>query len=288
MRGLVLGFDTSCYTTSLAAMDENGFIKADLRLLLEVKPGDIGLRQQTALFQHWNNLPELLTRLQSCLDQPILAVGFSAQPTPEAGSYLPVFTAGTNLASSLALVLKVPSFGFTHQEGHIAAGRFGAQGPGASEFLAVHISGGTSEVLSVTDTQGGFHISVLARTLDLNAGQFVDRIGVALGLPFPAGAALEKMAQSMTTQEISLPAPVIGKNLSFSGPTSAALRLIEQGADRVALARAVFRCIANALEKVLRPIIDESGIRDVLFVGGCCLVTDLFVLVSLSGCNIRR
>ncbi|NLY49953.1 MAG: O-sialoglycoprotein endopeptidase, partial [Firmicutes bacterium] len=108
MRGLVLGFDTSCYTTSLAAMDENGFIKADLRLLLEVKPGDIGLRQQTALFQHWNNLPELLTRLQPCLDQPILAVGFSAQPTPEAGSYLPVFTAGTNLASSLALVLKVP------------------------------------------------------------------------------------------------------------------------------------------------------------------------------------
>lgn len=239
----------------------------DARRLLAVPAGEIGLRQQAALFQHWQNLPELLGQIVSALGGPIAGIAFSSGPRREKESYLPVFTAGTNLARSLAAVLKVPTFGFSHQEGHLAAGQLGAAGPQERLFLAVHLSGGTTELLKVEQDGPGFKVTPLGGTLDLNAGQFVDRVGVALGLPFPAGPQLEALAR--TAQDaLTLPSFARGYDVSFSGPTTAALRLLEQGKDKGAVARAVFACIARTLEKVLRPAVLATGIQAVLLVGG--------------------
>lgn len=268
MSEVVLGFDTSCYTTSVACFTCDGVIAADLRRVLTVKKGEIGLRQQAALFQHWHNLPHLLAGIREEVDGRIAAVAFSSTPRQDRDSYLPVFTAGANLARSLAAVLKVPAYSFSHQEGHIAAGQLGAGGPEANEFLAVHLSGGTTEVLRVVSSLNGLSVTVLGRTLDLNAGQFVDRVGVALGLNFPAGAELEELAREGAGQEAALPSAVRGYDLSFAGPASAALRQLAAGVDPGAVARAVFRCIANALEKVLRRAVQTTGLRDILLVGG--------------------
>src|SRR5690606_560499 len=86
-----------------------------------------------------------------------------------------------------------------------------------------HLSGGTSEILA-TRWGSKRRITVLGSTRDINAGQFVDRVGVALGLDFPAGPQLEELAKN-ARGEVRLATSVAGCNMSFSGPLSAALRL---------------------------------------------------------------
>lgn len=263
-----LGIDTSCYTTSLALVDAEGRLLSDLRQLLPVAAGQRGLRQSDAIFHHVRQLPALLQQVPLAGGR-LAAVGVSDRPRPQADSYMPVFLAGVAVGEAMATGASVPLWRFSHQEGHIAAG---LGWPGVTEaqqpFLAIHLSGGTSEVLRVTpQAEAGFAVELLAGTADLSAGQMVDRVGVALGLPFPAGPELERLARQASGR-ISLPSVVNAEGFSFSGPCSAAMRLVEQGADAAEIAFATLRVIANSLEKVLRQITETEGLQTVLLVGG--------------------
>src|SRR5690606_9124897 len=121
-------------------------------------------------------------------DVRVAAVCASCAPRPQKGSYMPVFEVGLSWGLSLSRAWGVPFWRTTHQEGHIAAGLATASPPLEGEsFLAIHLSGGTTELLQVEKKGEGFDITLLGGTRDLNAGQLVDRVGVAMGLPFPAG-----------------------------------------------------------------------------------------------------
>lgn len=263
----VLGIDTSNYTTSLCLCDEQGQIVREERRLLRVEEGERGLQQSAALFQHVQNLPELMEKI-GVLPATLAAVCVSTRPRRRDGSYMPVFTAGSGLGRSLAASFGVPFLETSHQEGHIAAGEGSAGEVPADHFLAVHLSGGTTDLLDVKRLPDGYEIEELGTSVDLHAGQFVDRVGVALGLPFPAGPHLEQLAKESTDESVTLPSPVNGYNLSFAGPESAAMRLIAAGTNRADVARAVERCIAKGLEKTLRKAVAELGIKHLLIVGG--------------------
>ncbi|MGI6357333.1 MAG: O-sialoglycoprotein endopeptidase [Bacillota bacterium] len=259
-----LGVDTSCYTTSLALVDARGETLADQRMLLPVPAGGLGLRQSDGVFHHVRQLPQLLQRLPLAAMR-LEAVGVSARPCPTGESYMPVFLAGVLAAQAVAVTRGVPLYRFSHQEGHISAGLTTTPD---RPFLAVHISGGTSDLLLVQpDAAAGFQIQQLAGSSDLNAGQMIDRVGVALGLPFPAGPHLERLA-SAAEGRLKLPSAVADLSFSFSGPCSAALRLIGQGEDGQEVAYAVLRVVANSLEKVLRAAKLRFGISTALLVGG--------------------
>ena len=143
----VLALDTSNYTTSAAVFD--GREGENVGRLLQVRPGELGLRQSDALFQHVKQLPQLMEQLasQGRLEN-IQAVGASTRPRAVEGSYMPCFLAGTSQAQCLAYTLGVPFFAFSHQQGHLAAAAWSAgrldllEGP----FLAWHLSGGTTEL----------------------------------------------------------------------------------------------------------------------------------------------
>jgi N6-L-threonylcarbamoyladenine synthase len=268
----VLGIDTSAYTTSLALVDESGQVLEDARSVLEVKPGARGMRQSEALFAHTRNLPALFAGLQESLrSHHLVAVAVSTRPRNTTGSYMPVFLAGECVGRSLASVTGVPLFTCSHQEGHVMAGAWGCPGL-PDRYLAVHFSGGTSEVLLVEPGREHFYdITVVAATSDLHAGQLVDRVGVRMGLPFPSGPALEALARAAgdaPDREVYLPAAVQGASFSFSGAETRARQLLEAGARREAVAMAVLRCIANTLERVLREQRSVHGVDDVLLVGG--------------------
>ncbi|PKM81302.1 MAG: O-sialoglycoprotein endopeptidase [Firmicutes bacterium HGW-Firmicutes-14] len=267
--GLYLGIDTSCYTTSLAVMDGGGSLLCEERKVLSVPQGGRGLAQNEAVFQHINNLPVLIERVLTAAPSGVLlGVTASTRPRPAAGSYMPVFKVAESYGRSIASMLKIPFVETSHQEGHLAAGIWSAGGPGGQEFLAAHISGGTTEILRVANAgEGQFDISILGGTADLHAGQFVDRVGVRLGLPFPAGPHLEDLAGE-SRAEISIPSSARDYTVSFSGPEAAAMRLAEQGAKPADIARAVEKCVANTLEKVIRKAVLETGLKDVLIVGG--------------------
>ena len=127
MRRLVLGLDTSNYTTSVAVTDaDTKEILADERIPLAVRAGEKGLRQSDALFQHWNNLPVLLERVLPGCREELAGVAVSIRPRDQEGSYMPVFTAGHNAARMLAAEAGVPLITCSHQEGHIRAAAHGS------------------------------------------------------------------------------------------------------------------------------------------------------------------
>ena len=176
---LYLGIDTSAYTTSLALVDERGMLIEEYRKVLEVPQGERGLAQSTALFLHVQNLPQLVEMIKPELWSEIRGIGVSIAPRPVKGSYMPVFTPGVAIATSLAAALGVPLLKTSHQEGHIAAGIHSSE-LAQEHFLAVHISGGTTELLEVRSIEPGkLDIEILGGTTDLHAGQFIDRVGVA-------------------------------------------------------------------------------------------------------------
>jgi len=266
-----LGIDTSNYRTSLCLIDEECKVIGEKNPLLQVQEGEVGLQQSVALFQHLKVWPSLLEGFPT---QKIKAIGVSTRPRPLEGSYMPVFKVGEVIAETLAHFLSVPLYKVSHQEGHVAAGEYSmVNRPMDHTFIAVHLSGGTSEVLLCSRNQQGYTIDKLGGTLDLHAGQFVDRVGVELGLPFPAGHHLEQLANQLNEEEIphvpSIPSFTKKIDFSFSGPTSAALRLIEsQKYSTRQMARAVENTIAKTLEKALQVAVTETKIKEIMLVGG--------------------
>lgn len=265
---LFLGIDTSYYTCSLALVDEAGRLLEDQRRPLAVALGARGVSPQEAVWAHLNALPQLAEPLLRARGREVAAVAASVKPRPVEGSYLPPFRVGEVFGRTLAAALGVPFYPTTHQEMHIQAGLWSSDDPPeGQQFLAIHLSGGTTELIRVTRRPGGFAEELLGATQDLHAGQFVDRVGVALGLPFPAGPHLERLAAEGEPGRVTLPSSVRGYSLSFSGPESAAQRLVGK-AEPADLALAVLHTVAKSLEKWLLHAMEETGLREVLIVGG--------------------
>lgn len=265
-----VGIDTSCYTTSVAILDEDGNQIADNRQILAVKEGKRGLAQSEMVFQHMRNLPELWERaIQEAVGEKIVRIGVSAMPRRQEGSYMPAFLTGHGYARVLASALRVPITAVSHQEGHIYAGLWSCRELVSDDFLAMHVSGGTTELVRVQRKDGVIReVELLGGSIDLHGGQFVDRVGVALGLSFPTGKKLEELARDGHDDPIELPVSVRGLSVSFAGPESQAQRLLRQDVDRVAMAAGVEDCIAKTLARLLRNAVRETGCRDILMVGG--------------------
>lgn len=189
---LTLGIDTSNYTTSVAIYDGENILK-NCKKLLPVKDGERGLRQSDAVFYHTNQLADVFDEAFDSFNGKLDAIAVSSRPRDVEGSYMPCFTVGVNSARILAKALKVPLYTVSHQAGHITAALYSAKKLELmnEKFIAFHVSGGTTEALLVQKgTENPLDIEIIAKTLDLNAGQLVDRVGVMLGLHFPCGAEL--------------------------------------------------------------------------------------------------
>ena len=334
MKRIYLGIDTSCYTTSVALMDEAGQLLGEARQILSVKPGRCGLQQSEMVFQHTRNLPRLMEEAVgqvlgsvktgdgstangvaveedgaantsglaglASAGYELAAIGVSGYPRPLENSYMPAFLAGLSVARSVAAVTGARLEIISHQENHLEAGLWSAGGPAVDRFLLLHASGGTTDVLlAELQPKGRYRITEVGGSLDLHAGQFVDRIGVALGLQFPTGPALEVLAKqalersALVDAEVSavasealsepsiasgseasampmveLPVSVRKLQVSLSGPCTAALRKLEAGAEPAALALGVEHVLAETFARVLRNGAQEYRVRDVLLVGG--------------------
>lgn len=253
-------------------MDDRGKLIFDGRKILAVPQGNRGLRQSEAVFQHISNLPDLFAALSKELNgEKILCVAASEKPRNIRDSYMPVFKVGSSFARGISSIMDCPYYPTSHQEGHLQAGIWSSKGPEVDAFLAVHLSGGTTEILLVKTKEGkdrGMDISILGGTTDLHAGQFVDRVGVMLGLPFPAGPHMEELAAKGREGAVDIPFAVNGLNVSFSGPEACAARLVQQKARKEDIALAVLNCIVISLEKIIVRAIRESKLKEVLIVGG--------------------
>ncbi len=265
---LALGIDTSNYTTSVSAFDGEKMIFR--KKLLPVKEGEKGIRQSDAVFHHTVQLPELLSDLCSEIGTNISAVGVSVKPSNQEGSYMPCFLTGIAVAKSISSAFKIPLYEFSHQDGHIAAALYscGRTDLINQKFLAFHISGGTSQGLLVTPSGDRFKTELLCDSLDLKAGQAVDRVGLMLGLKFPCGAELEKLALKSDNNYNNIKVFHKGAYFSLSGVENKCKQMIDHREKPCDIALYCIKYIESAISQTCTSLLERYGNLPVVFSGG--------------------
>lgn len=267
---ITLGIDTSNYTTSAALYDSSTGVLYQNRRLLKVKSGELGLRQADAVFQHTVALPEIIGGLYSDtkLKPDVIAVSVRPDETPE--SYMPCFMTGKCVADSLGTVFSVPVKYFSHQAGHIAAALFSAARLDMleNEFLAFHVSGGTTQAVKcVPDSDKIIRIEQLSSSLDLKAGQVIDRVGKLLDMPFPAGAALDRLSRE-SSREYKIKPFMKDGCCSLSGLQNKCEKMYKDGESKADIAKYCIDFITAALREMTLSLLEKNPSLPVVYSGG--------------------
>ena len=246
---LCVGFDTSNYTTS-AAFCDGGEGRNESRIL-DVPKGALGLRQSDALFLHVRRLPEIVERLLAGRNlREAAVVAASSRPRETEGSYMPCFLAGVCEAKTLAMSLGAAYLEFSHQQGHLAAAAWSAGHEDLLDrpFLAWHLSGGTTELLHVVPDGAAVHAEIIGGTTDISAGQLIDRTGVLLELPFPAGRYVDELyyqSESAAAFRVKLN----GLYFSLSGMENKVKAMMAAGKPKADIARFAVDTVASAVRR---------------------------------------
>lgn len=262
---MYIGFDTSNYTTSIATYDGKTVCQA--KQVLTVKPGERGLRQSDAVFQHTVNMPKLFKKLEFELPK---AVGVSTRPRNVEGSYMPCFLVGKNVATALSSVNGIPLYETSHQVGHILSALYSADKLDMinHRFIAFHLSGGTTEALLVEPNDDEIiKATVVSGSTDLKAGQAVDRTGVMLGITFPCGKELDRLSLQ-SDKEYKIKPTMLDGNCSLSGVENKARNMIDKGECAQNVAKFVLTYIAETVSAMLFDVIQRYGNLPIVFSGG--------------------
>lgn len=270
---MFLGIDTSNYTTSLALFSEAKGTVADFKNPLPVREGAIGLRQSDAVFHHVQNLPVLFDACRTSfgrLTDDISGIGVSVRPRDVEESYMPCFTVGHSFARSLANLMDRKVYTFSHQAGHIAAALYSVKRLDLirQRFIAFHFSGGTSEaVLCEPDENFIFSTTPVASGLDLKAGQVMDRVGAMLGLPFPAGPALDALA-AKSEREFAVRPTFKGYNPCMSGIENQCRTMLARGESAKDIAKFAVCSVCAVVDRMTADCKARFGNLPILYAGG--------------------
>lgn len=267
---ICLGIDTSNYTTSVALFNSETNSYSSKRELLPVPEGSLGLRQSDAVFHHTVMLPQLLEALFAEMDRHPDLVAVSVRPSEEQDSYMPCFLAGKSAAIAVGSAFGLPVYRFSHQAGHIAASLFSADKTALMNkpFYAFHVSGGTTDALLVSPSEESvFSVERLGGSMDLKAGQAIDRVGKLLGYSFPSGAALDKL--SLESDKTFHCEPFMKDySCSFSGVQNQCEQMLHNGANGADVAKYCITYIVRALEKLTDELISSDPSLPIVFSGG--------------------
>ncbi len=275
---MILSVDTSNYTTSACLWNREQGIIWQNRILLHPAQQQRGLRQSDAVFLHTKNMETLFDSYPNVRPDAIVA---SARPRSVEGSYMPCFLVGKNWARAMASVWGCPFTTFSHQENHIMAALYSADCMDllSDEFVAFHVSGGTSDVLHVVASKSGLSVENIGGSNDLHGGQLIDRIGVMLGFQFPCGKQVEEVASGWS-EPIKIKTSVQGTQFHLSGFENQAKELIENGSTAAHVSKFALECILQTLSKVVLNIRSKSPNMPILFVGG--VMSNQYIAQQLS------
>lgn len=273
-----LGIDTSNYTTSAAVYisEENRIVQR--KKLLPVKSGALGLRQSDAVFHHTKQLPDMLEALFAENEiGKIAAAAASARPRNIDGSYMPCFLCGEGFVRSYAAIEKIPMYTTSHQVGHILAALYSADRLKLIKepFIAFHVSGGTTDcLLCEPDDELVLKISTIGTSLDLNGGQAVDRVGLMLGLDFPCGIELERLAEK-ADKRYKVKAVLKEGSCCLSGVENKCRTMLEKGDSPENIAAYCLDYIAEAVISMTDYAIEKHGGLPLVYAGG--VMSDMLI-----------
>lgn len=265
-----LGIDTSNYTTSTALFDTESGKIIHSKKLLPVKAGELGLRQSDAVFHHTVQLPQMMKQLFDGFSGKIDSIGVSVRPRNAEGSYMPCFLCGEGLADSIAAVNGIPVHKTSHQVGHILAALYssGKLELAGERFIAFHVSGGTTDcLLAEPDKNDIIKVTEICSSLDLKAGQAVDRTGLMLGLEFPCGKELEVLAEKSTRRFRVKPVLKNG-SCCLSGLENKCRRMLDDGEAREDIALYCLEFIYSTIRGMTEYALEKYGALPVVYAGG--------------------
>ena len=267
---LVLGFESSCDETGVALYDtEHGLLAHALHSQVEMHAEFGGVVPELASRDHIRRalpLTELVLKQANKTLKDVQGIAFTQGPGL-AGALL----VGTSIAQSLAFSLNVPSVGVHHLEGHLLAPLL-EENPPKFPFVALLVSGGHSQLMRV-DGVGQYQL--LGDTLDDAAGEAFDKTAKLLGLGYPGGPALAKLAV-LGKAHFTLPRPMLkSKDLdfSFSGLKTAVLTLVNNNQPLDDVLKADIACefqesVTEILTVKCMAALRETGLDNLIVSGG--------------------
>lgn len=271
----ILGIDTSNYTTSAALLDTDNMSVFQSKMLLPVKSGEVGIRQSDAVFHHTKQLPSVISNLlikTNIKDFNIKAVGVSKSPRLIEGSYMPCFLVGEGFASSFTKICGIDLYKTSHQVGHILSALYSSGRLDLIKnkdcFIAFHVSGGTTDcLLCEPDIDNVINVTEIGTSLDLKAGQAIDRIGVKLGLDFPCGAELEKLALVSCKTYKTNPA-LKQNNCCLSGLQNKCEKMYNDGEQPCDIAKFCFSFVGDTIISMSERVRKSYKNIPIIFAGG--------------------
>jgi N6-L-threonylcarbamoyladenine synthase len=266
----LLAIESSCDESAVAVLDEyRGLLAHELYSQVELHRVYGGVVPELASRDHVRRLLPLVERaLETAATAPdqLAGVAFTAGP-----GLMGALLTGAALARSLAYAWQVPAIGVHHLEGHLLAPLLEPEPP-PFPHIALLVSGGHTLLIEVT---GIGRYRILGETRDDAAGEAFDKTAKLLGLPYPGGPELARLAQSGTAGVFRYPRPMLdrpGLELSFSGLKTAVLHSL-RGREltpklRADVARGVEEAIVGTLSAKAVRALEASGLDTLVVAGG--------------------
>lgn len=272
----ILGIESSCDDTS-AAVSVDNVILSNLIANQEIHRNYGGVVPELASRAHQQNIIPVIDnalRHAKVHKNQLDAVAFTRGP-----GLLGSLLVGTSFAKSFALGLGIPIIQVDHMQAHILAhfiknNDMGGRTP-EFPFLCLTVSGGHSQIVLVKDY---FDFTIVGKTLDDAAGEAFDKAAKIMGLPYPGGPMIDKLAATGNASAFSFPEPVMpGLDYSFSGLKTSFLYFLRDNLrkdpeyiekHKADLAASIQSTIVKILLKKLVMAADEYHIRDIAIAGG--------------------
>ena len=267
---LILGIESSCDETGIALYHiKRGLLAHTLHSQIALHNEYGGVVPELASRDHVRHaLPLLRSALQQadCTLRDIDAIAYTQGPGLS-GALL----VGASIACALAYTLDIPTIGVHHLEGHLLSPLLSDPAP-EFPFVALLVSGGHTQLMRV---EGVGRYTLLGESVDDAAGEAFDKSAKLLGLDYPGGALLAKLAQGGTPGRFKLPRPMLHSgdlDFSFSGLKTAVLLAVQQHpADeqtRADIAHAAQEAIVDVLVSKAQSALAQTGLDQLVVAGG--------------------
>ena len=267
---LVLGIETSCDETGIALYDTTrGLLGHALHTQVAMHADYGGVVPELASRDHIRRVLPLTQRVlrEVCVTlQDVDGIAYTAGPGL-AGALM----VGASIGASLAYALKIPAIGVHHLEGHLLSPLLCDPAP-SFPFIALLVSGGHTQLMQVNEIG---HYELLGETVDDAAGEAFDKSAKLLGLGYPGGPALAKLAAHGDALRFKLPRPMLNSgdlNFSFSGLKTAVLTVTKKEAlddqGRADLAASTQAAIVDVLAEKSLQALAQTGAKRLVVAGG--------------------
>ena len=266
-NSLIMGIESSCDETACA------IVKGGREVIANVVASQIKIHEE-----YGGVIPEIAARehleaINVVIDEALKQAGvkgedISAFAATVGPGLVGCLLVGMNAAKTLALVYDKPFIGVNHLNAHLAANFIDTEL--RPPFIALLVSGGHTQIIKVSSYSD---MEIIGETIDDAVGEAYDKVARLIGLPYPGGPKLDKLAQEGNPHAFKLPeAKVGGYDFSFSGLKTAVLRLVKSfdGQDMPVkdICASFQECVSSTLLKKVKNALIETGYKQVVLAGG--------------------